>query len=158
MSAASITTAWCRRKFHELLEEVQEEIEFDPVLHERFCTSLSRARLAAERGDREAFVKHEAEVLDRLAECRAASLADAMRSADPREPPMLIAGDIRLALDASLIGERCGLTLDPWQAELLRERPKRALLNCCRQSGKSTVTALWALWQAMFDPGLIVVV
>ena len=71
---------------------------------------------------------------------------------------MLIAGDIRLALDASLIGERCGLQLDPWQAELLRERPKRALLNCCRQSGKSTVTALWALWQAMFDPGLIVVV
>ena len=40
MSAASITTAWCRRKWHELLDEVQEKIEFDPVLHERFCSSL----------------------------------------------------------------------------------------------------------------------
>ena len=57
--------------------------------------------------------------------------------------------------DASLIGERVGLALDPWQAKLLSERPKRALLLCSRQAGKSTVTALMALHAAIYDPGLI---
>ena len=68
---------------------------------------------------------------------------------------MLMASDIRLALDASLIGERVGLTLDAWQAQLLTERPRRALLLCSRQAGKSTVTALMALHAAIYDPGLI---
>ena len=30
-----------------------------------------------------------------------------------------------------------GIEPDPWQAELLRERPKRALLCCARQTGKT---------------------
>ena len=57
---------------------------------------------------------------------------------------MLIAGDIRLGLDPSLIG-------DPWQSQLLAERPKRALLCCSRQSGKSTVCALLALHTAIYE-------
>ena len=66
---------------------------------------------------------------------------------------MLIAGDIRLALDASLIGERCGLALDPWQAHLLRDRPRRALLNCCRQSGKIDRDGAVGAVASVFDPG-----
>lgn len=72
---------------------------------------------------------------------------------------MLMASDISLALDPSLIGQRVGLELDPWQAQLLRERPKRALLCCSRQSGKSTVTALLALHVAMYEaPALTIIV
>jgi hypothetical protein len=67
-----------------------------------------------------------------------------------------MASDIRLALDPALIGSRVGLVLDPWQRELLTEQPKRALLCCARQSGKSTVTALLALHDAIYEaPALI---
>ena len=39
------------------------------------------------------------------------------------------------------------------------ERPAASLLLCSRQSGKSTVTALMALWVALFEaPGLVVIV
>jgi hypothetical protein len=71
---------------------------------------------------------------------------------------MLIASDLRLALDASIIGDRVGLTLDPWQAELLRNRPKRSLLLCSRQSGKSTVCALTALHTAIYSPGSLTII
>jgi hypothetical protein len=43
-----------------------------------------------------------------------------------------------------------GFDLDPWQAEVLRSSAPRILLNCSRQSGKSTVTALLALWTAIY--------
>ena len=65
---------------------------------------------------------------------------------------MLIAGDMRAALDPSLIGERVGLKLDPWQSALLHSRPPRALLCCSRQSGKTTVANLLAVWTAMYEP------
>lgn len=71
---------------------------------------------------------------------------------------MLIATDISLALDPALIGERVGLTLDGWQATLLRERPRRALLCCSRQSGKTTVAVLNAIWTAIFDPGSLILI
>jgi hypothetical protein len=32
------------------------------------------------------------------------------------------------------------------------------LLNCCRQSGKSTTTAILALHTALYDPGLVLLV
>ena len=67
-----------------------------------------------------------------------------------------MAQDLSLALDPALIGERVGLTLDPWQATLIREQPKRALLLCSRQSGKSTATALLALHVAIFQPGALI--
>ena len=47
---------------------------------------------------------------------------------------------------------------DPWQARLLRSRAPWILLNCCRQSGKSTTTAAVALHTAIYDPGLILLV
>ena len=67
--------------------------------------------------------------------------------------------DIARALDPILLAKDCGLELDPWQAELLRDRPRRALLNCCRQSGKTTISVLIALYVALYDsPALVMIV
>ena len=41
--------------------------------------------------------------------------------------------------------ERLGFTPDPWQAQVLASRARRVILNCCRQSGKSTTAANLAL-------------
>lgn len=41
---------------------------------------------------------------------------------------------------------------DTWQAQFLRSRHQRIILNCSRQSGKSTVTAILALWEAIHRP------
>ncbi|OPY54056.1 MAG: Terminase-like family protein [Methanosaeta sp. PtaU1.Bin060] len=40
---------------------------------------------------------------------------------------------------------------DPWQAEVLRSDSKRILLNCSRQSGKSTITSALALHTATYQ-------
>jgi hypothetical protein len=38
-----------------------------------------------------------------------------------------------------------GIDPDSWQAEVLRSTSKRIILNCIRQSGKSTVSSILAL-------------
>ncbi len=48
-----------------------------------------------------------------------------------------------------------GIDPDPWQENLLRSSSDRVLLNCCRQSGKSTMAALAALHRALTVPGSI---
>ena len=50
-----------------------------------------------------------------------------------------------------------GLTLDPWQRDVLLSASPRLLLNATRQSGKSTVAALKAAWTVL-QGGLAVVV
>jgi hypothetical protein len=47
---------------------------------------------------------------------------------------------------------KLGLEPDPWQIEVLEGDQPRLLLNCCRQSGKSTVVAIRALAEALFVP------
>jgi Terminase large subunit, T4likevirus-type, N-terminal len=64
--------------------------------------------------------------------------------------------DLARALDPALLAYDVGITPDLWQARLLRERPRRSLLLCCRQAGKSTVTALMALWTALFEPPALI--
>jgi hypothetical protein len=66
--------------------------------------------------------------------------------------------DLRHALDPVALALDCGISPDDWQAAVLRSNAPKVLLNCCRQSGKSTVTALLALHVALFDPGLILAV
>jgi len=52
-----------------------------------------------------------------------------------------------------------GLTdLDPWQERLLRSDASRLLLNCSRQSGKSTMAGLLALHKALTRPGSLVLI
>jgi len=42
---------------------------------------------------------------------------------------------------------------DPWQREVLDSGAKKILLNCSRQSGKSSVSSILALHTAIFQPG-----
>jgi hypothetical protein len=46
-----------------------------------------------------------------------------------------------------------GLEPDPWQIDVLEGNYERLLLNCCRQAGKSTVVAMLALVEAVWEPG-----
>jgi hypothetical protein len=67
-----------------------------------------------------------------------------------------LADDLALALDPVRLAARAGLDPDPWQATLLRSTAPRILLNCSRQSGKSTITAALAVWTAVYEPGALV--
>jgi phage terminase large subunit-like protein len=62
--------------------------------------------------------------------------------------------DLAMGLDPALFFTRAaGFAPDPWQADVLRSRAGHLLLNCCRQSGKSTVCAMIALWTALYLRG-----
>jgi hypothetical protein len=52
--------------------------------------------------------------------------------------------------------EALGFHPDPWQVTVLRSICKRQLLNCCRQSGKSTTAGVIALHRAIFYPQSLV--
>lgn len=69
----------------------------------------------------------------------------------------MISSYSRHALDpVSFSREVLGITPDPWQAQLLRSPAKRILLNCSRQSGKSTSSAILALHRALFFPNSLI--
>src|SRR5262245_3231604 len=53
--------------------------------------------------------------------------------------------------DPTLIMTLAGLPPDPWQTRLLHSRSTSSLLLCCRQAGKSTVTAALALRVALLE-------
>ena len=63
-----------------------------------------------------------------------------------------LARDLALSLDPVEFARAAGLTPDPWQAEVLRSPATRLLLNCSRQSGKSTMAAVLAMHQALYGP------
>jgi hypothetical protein len=64
--------------------------------------------------------------------------------------------DLRDALDRVAFARKLGLICDPWQRDLLRSTADRVLLNCCRQSGKSTMSAVLALHRALYHPGSLI--
>ena len=61
-----------------------------------------------------------------------------------------------LALDPARLLCARGLKPDPWQRELLLANDRQVLLNCSRQSGKSTVVAALALHTLLFKPKALV--
>ena len=67
-----------------------------------------------------------------------------------------LAGDLRLALDRVAFAEELGIVPDKWQRDLLRSGSSRVLLNCSRQSGKSTMSAVIALHRALYLPESLV--
>ncbi len=72
-------------------------------------------------------------------------------------PKPRLARDLRWGLDAvAFAREGLGLAPDPWQADVLRWRGKRLLMNCSRQAGKSTTAAVLALHTALYRPGSLV--
>jgi hypothetical protein len=56
------------------------------------------------------------------------------------------------ALDPVAIFRRMGKEPDPWQKQVLRHPHQRDLLNCHRQSGKSTLAAVCAVHTAIYHP------
>ncbi len=64
--------------------------------------------------------------------------------------------DLRLALDRSSFAEKLGVVPDHWQDDLLRSTSDRVLLNCCRQSGKSTISGVIALHRVLYYPGSLI--
>jgi hypothetical protein len=76
----------------------------------------------------------------------------------PRKPAERLAGDLAAALDPVVFAQRLGIEPDPWQAGVLRSTDNRMLLNCSRQSGKTTTTALVGLHTALYVPESLVLV
>jgi hypothetical protein len=69
--------------------------------------------------------------------------------------------DIRLAVDRVAFAYEVLPDiehLDPWQEEFLRSRDKRMLLNIFRQGGKSTMTAVLTLHQALYHPKSLILI
>ena len=71
-----------------------------------------------------------------------------------------LARDFARALDPTLIARDLGIDhLDDWQARLIADPPKRALICCGRQVGKSTAAAVCALNTAIYQaPATIVLI
>jgi len=64
--------------------------------------------------------------------------------------------DFALGADPALLAEHAGMPPDPWQCQVLRSTSPRVLLNCSRQAGKSSVTAVLAVHVAVYQPGSLV--
>ena len=71
---------------------------------------------------------------------------------------MPLNNDMLMALDPVAFSRHIGIEPDPWQAEALRYEGKRMLLNCCRQSGKSTTTATKALHTGLYKPKSLILI
>lgn len=69
----------------------------------------------------------------------------------------MLSRDLKAAL-APVVWCREALDLEPdtWQAEVLQSDSKKILLNCSRQSGKSTVTSILALHTAIYEKGSLI--
>jgi hypothetical protein len=66
--------------------------------------------------------------------------------------------ELRYALDRVAFSESLRVLPDAWQQDLLRSTSDRVLLNCSRQSGKSTMAAVMALHSALYNPGSLVLI
>jgi Terminase large subunit, T4likevirus-type, N-terminal len=69
-----------------------------------------------------------------------------------------MAQDLLLALDCDRFARAAGLegALDDWQRRVLEASESKVLMNCSRQSGKSTTAALLALRVALYQPDALV--
>ncbi len=68
----------------------------------------------------------------------------------------MLVDDLTLSLDRVAFAKKLGIVPDPWQADLLRSDSARQILNCARQSGKSSMAAILALHRALYHPGSLV--
>src|SRR5215208_4533542 len=66
--------------------------------------------------------------------------------------------DFRLALDRAAFAESLGIEPDAWQRRLLGSTADKVLLNCSRQSGKSTMAGVLAMHEALYYPGSLVLI
>jgi len=70
----------------------------------------------------------------------------------------ILARDLTRMLDPATIMRDAGMEPDSWQESVLNSEARRMLLLCSRQSGKSTTCAALAVNQAIYDPGLVLLI
>ncbi|RDD62622.1 terminase large subunit domain-containing protein [Ferruginivarius sediminum] len=71
----------------------------------------------------------------------------------------MLARDLARSLDPIEFAVDAGLDPDEWQRDLLIGDDRKILLNCCRQSGKSTTAAMLALHDAFYSaPSLTILI
>jgi hypothetical protein len=58
--------------------------------------------------------------------------------------------------DAVLMAQRAGIVPDAWQSDLLRSDARQMILLCSRQSGKSTVSSILAIHEAIYCPNSLI--
>jgi hypothetical protein len=68
----------------------------------------------------------------------------------------VLATSLALALDPVRLARAAGVEPDPWQADVLRSTERQLIQLCARQTGKSLISALLALHEALFQaPALV---
>src|SRR5262249_44557013 len=70
---------------------------------------------------------------------------------------MNVSEALPLLLDPARLFRAVGREPDPWQRDLLLCPDRQILLNCSRQSGKSTTVSALALHTALFGGGLVLI-
>jgi hypothetical protein len=65
---------------------------------------------------------------------------------------------VSIPSDRVAFARALGVEPDPWQERLLRSQAAHVLLNCSRQSGKSTMAGVIALYRALTVPGSLVLI
>jgi len=82
-----------------------------------------------------------------------------MTDQEQREKEQLYDELIRLAADVAYFAyRRCGFRCDAQQRNIFRRSNKRVILNCSRQTGKSTTAALIAVHTAVLQPASTIVI
>jgi hypothetical protein len=77
----------------------------------------------------------------------------------PLQPRLTLGRDFARALDPTILARDCGITPDIIQSQLLTTTARKTLVLCCRQWGKSTITAIVALWEALYAaPAMVIVI
>ena len=71
---------------------------------------------------------------------------------------MNLSADIARCFDPVIMATDCGLTPDPWQARLMRERPRRGLILASRQVGKTTTCGQIGLHTALYSSSALVLI
>jgi hypothetical protein len=65
--------------------------------------------------------------------------------------PITLFNDTKTRMDPARLGAPAGIKLDSWQVDVMRSTDQQLVLNCHRQSGKSTTVALKALHTALYQ-------
>ena len=69
----------------------------------------------------------------------------------------MLKNDLAVSLAPEVFAfDRLGFRPDPWQQKVLRWTGRRLLLNCSRQVGKSSVTAILALHRVLYYPNSLI--
>lgn len=67
--------------------------------------------------------------------------------------------DLSLSINPIKFAQKLGFSeLDRWQRDLLLSNDKRIILNTCRQSGKTSMSAIIALHTALFRPKSLILI